>query len=313
MHKKTLDRWTHDHDYLAMHEQGRQRSWIVLIVTLIVMVIEIAAGTLFGSMALLADGWHMSTHAVAFIIVLVAYHYAEKHARDPAFSFGSGKFGVLGGFASAVALAVVALTMLMESLQRLIQPEAIRFNEALGVAVLGLAVNVVSVFILKTPHEHSHDHGHGHPHHHEHDHNLKAAYMHVLADALTSVLAIVALLFGKYFGWNRLDAAVGIVGAVVIGKWAHGLLCETAPILLDKTADDELNGRIKEILENIDDVLVADLHLWKVSPSASAAVVSIVTHHPRDPDCYKEQLAGLHGLDHVTVEVNRCADPDCSA
>lgn len=309
MHTKTLERWQHDHDYLTLHEHGRKRSWQVLVLTLVVMVIEITAGTVFGSMALLADGWHMSTHAVAFIIVLAAYHYARKHANDPAFSFGTGKFGVLGGFASAVALAVVALTMLMESLQRLIQPEQIRFNEALGVAVLGLAVNVASVFILKTPHEHHHDHGHHH--HHEHDHNLKAAYMHVLADALTSVLAIVALLFGKYFGWNRLDAAVGIVGSVVIAKWAYGLLCETAPILLDASIEESVAQQVRERIEVDDDARIADLHIWKVGPSAYAVIVSLVTHDMRPPEFFKAKLSELKHLDHITVEVNPCTDSDC--
>ncbi|QHI68295.1 CDF family Co(II)/Ni(II) efflux transporter DmeF [Tichowtungia aerotolerans] len=300
------DPFRHEHDYLTLHEQGRKRSWIVLVVTLVVMVIEIAAGTVFGSMALLADGWHMSTHAVAFIIVLAAYHYAEKHARDPAFSFGTGKFGVLGGFASAVALAVVALTMLMESLQRLIHPEEIRFNEALGVAALGLAVNAASVFILKTPHEHHHDHGH---HHHEHDHNLKAAYMHVLADALTSVLAIVALLFGKYFGWNRLDAFVGIVGSAVIARWAYGLLCETAPILLDSSAEKSVRQEVLERIEKDGDARVADLHIWKVGPSAYAVIVSLVTREVRSPDCFKAKLKGIHHLDHITIEVNPYTNP----
>ncbi|MBI9021513.1 MAG: cation transporter, partial [Verrucomicrobia bacterium] len=181
---------THTHQFQTLQEHGKKRSWQVLILTLIVMVVEIVAGTVFGSMALLADGWHMSTHAVAFVIVLVAYHYAHKHADDPAFSFGTGKFSVLGGFASAVALALVALMMCIESLHRMVAPEEIRFNEALSVAVLGLLVNIASAFILKTPHEHHH---HGHDHHH--DHNLKAAYLHVLADALTSLLAIFALLF----------------------------------------------------------------------------------------------------------------------
>lgn len=308
MHTKTLERWQHNHDYLTLHEHGRKRSWQVLILTLIVMVVEIVAGTIFGSMALLADGWHMSTHAVAFIIVLAAYHYAQKHARNPAFSFGTGKFGVLGGFASAVALAVVALTMFLESIQRLIRPEDIRFNEALGVAALGMAVNVASVFILKTPHEHSHDHGH---HHHDHDHNLKAAYLHVLADALTSVLAIAALLLGKYFGWNRLDAVVGMVGAVVIAKWAFGLLQETAPILLDGSAESEVAGQVRERIETGGDARISDLHIWTVGPSAYAVIISLVTRAGRPPEYYKEKLAAIDHLAHVTVEVNPCQDTDC--
>lgn len=308
MHTETLRRWQHDHDYLTLHDQSRKRSWQVLILTLIVMSIEIVAGTVYGSMALLAVGWHMSTHAVAFIIVLTAYHYANEYVRSPAFSFGTGKFGVLGGFASASALGVVALTMLLESIQRLIQPGVIRFNEALGVAALGLAVNVVSVFILKTPHEHSHGQGHDH-----HDHNLKAAYMHVLADALTSVLAIVALLFGKYFGWNRLDAFAGMVGGLVIARWAWGLMKETAPILLDGSADETVIRTVRETIEAGDDARIADLHVWKVGASAYAAIISLVTHSTRSPEYFKAKLAGIDHLDHVTVEINPCTDPDCVA
>lgn len=277
--------------------------------TLIVMTAEIVAGTVFGSMALLADGWHMSTHAVAFIIVLVTYHYAHKHAGNSAFSFGTGKFGVLGGFASAAALGVVALMMLIESLTRLIHPETIRFNEALSVAVLGLAVNVVSVFILKTPHGHSHDHGH----HQDHDHNLKAAYMHVLADALTSVLAIAALLLGKFFGWNRLDAFAGMVGGAVIARWAYGLLKETAPILLDGSADETVIRRIRETVETSGDARIADLHVWRVGPSAYAVIVALVSHSPHPPEYYKQKLSVIPGLEHISVEINPCTDEICAA
>lgn len=285
----------HSHDFQVLHKQGQKRSWQVLILTLIVMVIEIVAGTIYGSMALLADGWHMSTHAAAFIIVLAAYHYARKHANDPAFSFGTGKFSVLGGFASAVALAMVALMMFIESLHRMVSPEIIRFNEALAVAALGLLVNLASVFILKTPHEHHH---HGHEHH---DHNLKAAYLHVMADALTSVLAIIALLFGKYFGWNRLDAAVGMVGAVVIMRWAFGLLKETAPILLDGSADEKIR---RQITETIGSEIIADLHIWRVGPKHYSVILSLVLDNPQSPEFYKKQLAGFEQLAHITIEVN---------
>ena len=288
------DPYRHEHNFQTLHEHGQKRSWQVLILTLIVMVVEIVAGTLFGSMALLADGWHMGTHAAAFMIVLTAYHYARKHAADPVFSFGTGKFSVLGGFASAVALAVVALMMFIESLHRMVFPEVIRFNEALGVAVLGLLVNVASAFILKTPHEHHHDR-------HHHDHNLKAAYLHVLADALTSVLAIMALLFGKYFGWNRLDAAVGIVGAIVISRWAFGLLKETAPILLDGTADQ---GLVRQIRDAVGQENIADLHVWRVSPKHYSVILSLVTDTPEPPGFYKNKLSGFEQLAHITVEVN---------
>ncbi len=290
--------YTHTHDFESLHEHGQKRSWQVLILTLVVMVVEIVAGTLTGSMALLADGWHMSTHAAAFLIVLAAYHYARKHARDPAFSFGTGKFSVLGGFASAVALAMVALMMFIESLHRMAVPQAIHFNEALAVAALGLLVNVASAFILKTPHEHHHGHGH---HHHPHDHNLQAAYLHVLADALTSVLAIVALILGKYFGWVRLDAAIGLVGGAVIMRWAFGLLKQTAPILLDECGEKQLPERIGEII-GVDQLV--DLHVWRVGPGSYAAILSIVSDDPHPPQDYKEQLAELKQLVHITIEVN---------
>jgi cation diffusion facilitator family transporter len=300
MHTENLNRWRHTHDFTILHEHGQKRSWRVLILTLAVMGIEIAAGTVFGSMALLADGWHMSTHAVAFIIVLAAYHYAHKHAHDPAFSFGTGKFNALGGFASAVALAVVALTVFAESLLRIFRPEAIRFDEALAVAGLGLAVNVVCALILKTPHEHSHEH-----HAHHHDHNLKAAYLHVLADALTSVLAIAALLAGKHFGWNRLDAAVGLAGALVIWRWAYGLLKETAPVLLDGSAEAKRIEQIRAAIEADGEARITDMHVWKVGPSADAAILSLTTLCNRTPEYYKEKLSPA-GLAHLTVEVNPC-------
>ena len=289
----------HSHDFAVLHEHGQRRSLQVLVLTLVVMVVEIVAGTLTGSMALLADGWHMSTHAAAFMIVLAAYHYARKHRNDPAFSFGTGKFSVLGGFASAVALAMVALLMVIESMHRMIQPEQIHFNEALGVALLGLLVNVASALILKTPHEHHH-HGHDH-HHHHHDHNLKAAYLHVLADALTSLLAIVALVLGKYFGWIRLDAAIGMVGGAVIMRWAFGLLKETAPILLDKSSDDAL---VQKIVEIIGSECIVDLHVWRVSPKKYSVILGLVVDHAEPPCFYKQQLTGLTQIAHLTVEVN---------
>jgi cation diffusion facilitator family transporter len=197
------------------------------------MVAEIIAGSVFGSMALLADGWHMGTHVAAFLITIYAYRYARIHARDPSYTFGTGKVGVLGGFASAVALAVVALVMLVESLHRIIEPQSIQFNAAMGVAAIGLFINIMSAFLLKE------DHTHHHRHDHHHDHNLKAAYLHVLADALTSLLAIVALLAGKYFGWNWLDPIMGIVGAIIITRWSYELLKKTSPVLLDGSIDEK--------------------------------------------------------------------------
>jgi cation diffusion facilitator family transporter len=286
----------HKHEFHALHVHGQRRSLQVLILTLAVMIIEIVAGMVFVSMALLADGWHMGTHAAAFVIVLAAYHYARKYANDPAFSFGTGKFSVLGGFASAAALGVVALTMIIESLARVIRPEIIRFNEALMIAVFGLAVNLASALILKPPHEH------------HRDHNLKAAYLHVLADALTSVLAIAALLCGKYFGWNRLDAFAGVVGGIVIAQWAFGLLRETAPVLLDASASRDMMQRIREKIETGGEARITDLHVWKIGPSAYAVILSLAARSAHRPDDFKARLSEIHHLDHISVEINSCAD-----
>jgi len=230
MHIYNLSQWKHAHRFYIVNEQGERNTMRVIILTIVMMGIEVTAGILYGSMALLADGWHMGTHATALGITAFAYFYARRHADDPRYSFGTGKVGVLGGFTSAVVLAVVAILMSVESLERLISPEAIRFNEAIVVAIIGLVVNLVSAFLLQGGH---HDHGHNEAHHH-HDHNLRAAYFHVLADALTSVLAIVALFAGKIFGWNWMDPFMGIVGAIIISRWAYGLLQETSKVLLDR-------------------------------------------------------------------------------
>jgi cation diffusion facilitator family transporter len=267
------------------------------------MVIEIAAGLVFGSMALLADGWHMGTHVAAFTITIFAYRYARRHADSKRFAFGTAKVSVLGGFASAVALVVVALIMAMESIHRLFAPQEIRFNEAIGVAVLGLMVNLVSALLLQS--SHLHDHGR-----HD-DHNLRAAYMHVLADALTSVLALVALLAGKFFAFNQLDPVMGIVGAAVIGRWAHGLLKETSSILLDAGIDEQTRQRIIERLEADRDNRVSDLHVWKLGPHQYAAMISVVTHFPKPPDHYKALLRDVVELPHCTVEVIQCESEPC--
>ncbi|MEF1304790.1 CDF family Co(II)/Ni(II) efflux transporter DmeF, partial [Vibrio owensii] len=226
----------HSHDFVSHNQKGEKRTLYVLILTVTTMVVEIAAGTMFGSMALLADGWHMGTHAAAFCITLFAYRYAKQNAHNDRFSFGTGKVSVLGGFTSAIALGIVALMMMVESIHRLFNPESIQFNEAIMVAVIGLVVNLASMLLLQDHHHHGHDHhdnhSHDHEHEHHHDHNLTAAYFHVLADTLTSLLAIVALIVGKFYGWVWLDAMMGIVGAVVIGKWTLGLMKQTAPVLL---------------------------------------------------------------------------------
>jgi cation diffusion facilitator family transporter len=297
MHRETLERLAHTHDFSVIHEKGEKRTLYVLILTAVTMLVEIAAGTLYGSMALLADGWHMSTHVAAFMITLFAYRYARKHRENPLFSFGTGKVSVLGGFASAVALGIVAFMMLFESLHRMLEPQTILFNEAIAVAFLGLAVNLASAWILKDHHHHQHG---------THDHNLRAAYMHVLADAFTSLLAIAALFAGKYLGWNWMDPVMGVVGAVIIIRWAKGLLEETGPILLDASAAESLRSEIRRRIEADADNRISDLHVWKVGPKDYAVILSIVTHRIRSVEHYKALLSPLTQLTHVSVELNLC-------
>ncbi|MFF2320863.1 CDF family Co(II)/Ni(II) efflux transporter DmeF [Agrobacterium sp. NPDC058088] len=313
----------HHHIYLGQnHERNERRVWMVIALTTVMMVAEIVAGHWFGSMALTADGWHMSTHAGAMLISALAYLYARREARNPRFSFGTGKFGDLAGFASAVVLAVVALLIAVESGMRLISPVEIDFNQAILVAVIGLAVNLVSALLLKDDHHHDHGHGHGHGHahgshaHHDHgshaehgakggrDNNLRAAYLHVLADALTSVLAIVALLLGKWNGWNFLDPLMGIVGGLVIARWSWGLIRSTATTLVDAVPlADDLPQEIRETVETEED-RITDLHVWQVGPGHHAAIVAIHSQAPKAPAFYKQKLAAIHELSHVTVEVS---------
>lgn len=308
MHVHTIENWQHEHDFSLNNEKGERRTQIVLILTALTMVVEIIAGSVYGSIALLADGWHMGTHVAAFLIAIFAYRYARKHANDPAYAFGTGKVNVLGGFASAVALAVVALVMFVESLHRIIDPQVIHFNEAIVVAGIGLSVNIICAFLLKGGH--SHDHSHHHDHHH-HDHNLRAAYLHVLADAMTSLLAIAALVAGKFLGWNWLDPIIGMVGAVIITRWAYGLLKQTSPILLDASIEDEYQLAIKETIEQDSDNRISDIHVWKIGANHYAAIISLVTHFPNSMEHYKELLRDFYRLSHITVEVNECKDKPC--
>ena len=272
---------------------------------------QISAGLAFGSMALLADGWHMGTHATALGITALAYWYTRRHRNDPRFSFGTGKVGVLGGFASAVMLAIVALLMAIESVKRLLVPNPIRFSEAIAVALLGLAVNLVSALVLQGRH-HRHSPDPDSAHRHQHDHNLRAAYLHVLADAMTSLLAITALVAGRVFGWLWMDAAMGIVGAIVILRWGYGLLLDTGRILLDCGVDESTVSAIRSAIESDLDNRVSDIHVWRVSSNHLAAILSIVTHYPKPPQHYKGLLAGLQ-VEHVTVEVNQCSGEPCVA
>ncbi len=308
MHEHTLKGWGHDHDFTIKNSKGERRTQVVLVITTITMIIEIVAGSVYGSMALLADGWHMGTHVAAFFISIFAYWYTRRHADNPAYTFGTGKVNVLGGFTSAVTLAVVALVMVAESLQRIMNPQAIHFNEAIAVAVIGLVVNLISAFLLRDSHGHA---GHHEPDHH-HDHNLKAAYVHVLADALTSLLAIVALFSGKFFGWNQLDPIMGIVGAMIITRWSVGLIRQTGPILLDASIGNEQQDKIREAIEQDSDNRISDIHVWKVGVNHYAAIISLVTHFPEKPEYYKELLFDFKELSHLTIEVNECREAACA-
>jgi len=309
MHAHSIEKWKHHHAFLgAKHDRHARRTWFVVALTAVMMVAEIVGGTWFGSMALVADGWHMSTHAAALAIAGFAYWFARKHVHDPRFTFGTGKLGELAGFVSAVILVLVALLIGSESVQRIFVPVAISYDEAIAIAVVGLAVNVVSALLLREDH-HEHQHDDHHHHHAHHDTNLRAAYLHVLADALTSVLAIAALLAARYYGWVWIDPAVGIVGALVIASWSMSLIRSSGMTLLDMVPDASLSSRIKERLE-INGDRVSDLHIWRVGPGHSAVVASVVTEEPQDPSIYKVRLRGLPRLSHVTVEVHTCPDHD---
>ncbi len=306
MHSHPIDRLTHDHVFLGhRHARNERRTWFVVVLTAVMMVGEIAAGSFFGSMALLADGWHMATHAAALGIAAVAYFFARQHARNSRFAFGTGKFGDLAAFSSAIMLAMIALQIAWESTTRLVHPVPIAYGEAILVAVLGLGVNLVSAWLLRDNHEHDH-HGHAHGHHHR-DNNLRAAYVHVIADAATSVLAILALVVAMFSQWVWADPAVGIIGSLVIASWSYGLIREAGAVLLDVSVDKNLEAVIRDRLETKGD-RVTDLHLWQVGPGHRAAVIAVVSDNPLPPATYKRRLEGLRGLSHVTVEVETCPD-----
>jgi len=320
-HQHDLSAWQHDHVFDSGNRRAEARTRLVLVITLAVMVGEIVAGWWTGSMALLADGWHMGTHALALGVAAFAYGFARRHAGDTRFAFGTWKVEVLGSFASALVLALVAAGIVGESLKRLWERDPIDIGPALAVAVFGLGVNLLSAWLLHGAdghghdHGHSHDHDHDHEHDHEHDHdhpadshdmNLRAAYVHVLTDALTSVLAIGALAGALWFGWTWLDPLVGVLGAVVIGAWAWRLLRESATVLLDREMDHPLAERIRRALEADGDAIVADLHLWRVGRDRFVVVATVVADAPHAPAAYRARLAGHAQLAHVTIEVNRC-------
>ena len=286
---------------------GEKRTLIVVLITAVMMVVEIVAGLAYGSMALLADGLHMASHAAALGIAFLAYVIARRLAADQRFSFGTGKLNSLAGFASAVLLLGFAVIMVTESTSRFISPVEISYDQALVVAVVGLIVNGASAWIFAaTPHDHHDHHGHGHAHHH--DHNLRAAYLHVLADALTSLLAIVALLAAKFYGANWLDPLMGFVGAALVSRWSYGLIKQSARVLLDRQADEKTVLAIKKSLESRSGDRVTDLHCWSIGPGIFAADVAIVSDDPKSPDEYRSLLPKKLGIVHATIEVHRCLD-----
>lgn len=329
----------HDHTFgQELKKPGDSRTWIVIALTGTMMVIEIIAGVVFGSMALLADGLHMASHAVALSINALAYVYARKHAGDERFSFGTGKVNALGGFTGGILLAGFALVMAYESVERIFNPVEIQFMNAIVVAVIGLVVNGASVLILGVDHHHDHGHGHGSEHAHDHhaathghdhgrghhappgshgghgdhgdhgDHNLRAAYFHVLADALTSFTAIFALLAGRYLGAGWLDPVMGIVGSILFARWSIGLLRDTSKVLLDRQTSEATRRQIVEAVEEPGAASVTDLHVWSIGPGILNLNMTVVSKEPMPPICYKEQLPADLGIVHGTVEVHQARD-----
>ncbi len=307
----------HEHLFLGVNQKRNERQvWLVIALTATMMVVEITTGHWFGSMALIADGWHMSTHAAAMLIAVLAYRYARKNASNRSFTFGTGKVGDLAGFASAVILALIALLIGWESFQRLMEPIPISFNQAIIVAIVGLIVNLLSAWLLWDDHNH-HYHNHGHQkqdheqdHHHGHgqDNNLRAAYLHVLADALTSVLAIVALLLGRAYGWFWADPVMGIIGAIVISRWSWGLIKDSAGVLLDRSPDGgKIEEKVRKAVETDTDK-ITDLHTWQIGPGHYSVIVSIASQVPKEVSEYKAQLIHIDHISHATVEVHQVGE-----
>jgi len=322
MHTDNLSNWIHDHVFHVSNEAAEKSTRIVMWITALMMVVEIAAGWWFNSMALLADGWHMSSHAVAIGLSAFAYATARRYARDPRFAFGTWKIEILGGFASAIFLLGVAVMMLVGSVERIVSPQAIRYQEAIVIAILGLVVNVVCALILGQAHHHGHGHSHGHGHgrdhhhahhgHHHHDLNLKSAYVHVIADAATSVLAIAALFGGWLFGWAWLDPLMGVVGAVLVAVWAKGLIADTAKVLLDREMDHPVVDEIREVVEtgaDAGETRIADLHVWRVGKQVYSCAMTVVTHdRSLTPDLVRQRLSVHEEVVHSTIEIHCCAD-----
>ncbi len=306
---------THQHTHVFMGEQHgahERRTWMVVALTATMMVVEIVAGYMSGSLALLADGWHMATHAGALGLSAFAYWFARRHAHDESYAFGTGKVGDLAGFSSALLLGAVSIGIAWDAIDRLLTPETIAYAQALPVAVVGLVVNLASLRLLHHDHDHAHDHAahddhdddHAHSHGHT-DHNLRAAYIHVLADAVTSVGAIVALALGWWFGWVRPDALVGLAGAALIAHWAWKLMRDAAAVLLDRSGDSRIAARIREAVEQDDD-RIYDLHLWRLGPGHHGVILGVVSDRPRPATDYRDRLRHISGLSHITVETRLC-------
>ncbi len=311
MHTQSLTKWLHDHTFEQDKiKAGERKTFIVILITVVTMGVEIVAGIVYGSMALLADGLHMGSHATALGLTAVAYIFARRRAKDRSFSFGTGKVNALAGFSAAILLAVFAVMMGFESTKRFFNPVDISFNQAILVSAIGLVINLASMLILDNRdhhHDHSHDHTHNHTDHETH-HNLKPASLHHLADALTSLLAIFALLGGKFFGFNWMDPLIGVVGAGMVARWSVGLLRETSGVLLDRQGPPDLCQKVTDAIEKVDDNRVSDLHLWYIGPGIYSASISIVTGKPKAPDHYKALLSDGLGITHIIVEIHPCTD-----
>jgi cation diffusion facilitator family transporter len=310
MHTNDLNSWTHSHVFDAGSHAAERGTRLVMWITAAMMVVEIWAGWWFNSMALLADGWHMSSHAFAIGLSTFAYVAARRYARDSRFAFGTWKIEILAGYTSALFLLGVAAMMAFASVERIFSPQTIHFPEAIAVAVVGLIVNIACALILGRADAHPDHASEHHGHHHHHDLNLRSAYLHVIADAATSVLAIVALVGGMSFGWNWLDPVMGIVGAVLVARWAWGLLRDTSRVLLDREMDNPVTAEIQDVIAALDPTQatrIADLHLWRVGKARFACILSLVTHDPdMTPGRVKAQLKEHEELAHVTVEIHQC-------
>jgi cation diffusion facilitator family transporter len=322
MHSHSIDSFRHSHVFLGeSHERNERKTWTVIAICTAMMVAEIIGGLMFGSIALIADGLHMSTHAGALLIAALAYTYSRRYARDERLAFGTGKFGDLAAFTSAIVLTMIALFIGYESLDRFLHPVPIAFKQAIPIAALGLGINLLSAFLLRDDHEHhdgyAHDGHHEDAHDHDHryedsksahfhrDHNLRAAFVHVLADAAVSILVIIGLFAGRQFGWLWMDPLMGVIATIVILSWSWSLVRSAGAVLLDVTPDANLSRKVAARIEQAGD-RISDLHLWRIGPGHLAAIISLISDHPNVPSYYKKRLSGLPGLSHVTIEVERC-------